>query len=62
MTGPKTGSRSPRFRGELLMLGFDISERTVSRRDKRTPRFDEGQIPQLQNHFGEAQPTEPLSE
>ena len=29
---------APRIHGELLMLGFDVSERTVSRWMKRTPR------------------------
>ena len=29
---------APRIHGELLMLGFDLSERTVSRWMKRTPR------------------------
>ncbi len=29
---------APRIHGELLMLGFDISERTVSRWMKRAPR------------------------
>jgi putative transposase len=29
---------APRIHGELLMLGFDISERTISRWMKRTPR------------------------
>jgi hypothetical protein len=37
---------APRFHGELLMLGLDISERTISL-DKRAPRY------------GEAQPMEP---
>lgn len=32
---------APRIHGELLMLGFDISERTVSRWMKRTPRDPE---------------------
>src|SRR5438874_10899938 len=29
---------APRIHGELLMLGFDVSERTVSRWMKRAPR------------------------
>ena len=29
---------APRIHGELLMLGFDISERTISRWMKRAPR------------------------
>ncbi len=29
---------APRIHGELLMLGFDLSERTVSRWMKRAPR------------------------
>jgi putative transposase len=29
---------APRIHGELLMLGFDLSERTISRRMKRAPR------------------------
>jgi putative transposase len=29
---------APRIRGELLMLGFDLSERTISRWMKRAPR------------------------
>src|ERR1700676_2448131 len=29
---------APRIHGELLMLGFDVSERTISRWMKRTPR------------------------
>ena len=32
---------APRIHGELLMLGFDISERTISRRMKRAPRDPE---------------------
>ena len=32
---------APRIHGELLMLGFDISERTISRRMKRAPRNPE---------------------
>ena len=32
---------APRIHGELLMLGFDISERTVSRWMKRAPRDGE---------------------
>ena len=29
---------APRIHGELLMLGFDVSERTISRWMKRAPR------------------------
>src|SRR6202521_2122855 len=29
---------APRIHGELLMLGFDVSERTISRWMRRTPR------------------------
>src|ERR1039457_3414262 len=32
---------APRIHGELLMLGFDVSERTISRWMKRTPREPE---------------------
>jgi hypothetical protein len=32
---------APRIRGELLMLGFDVSERTISRWMKRAPRDPE---------------------
>jgi putative transposase len=32
---------APRIHGELLMLGFDVSERTISRWMKRTPRDPE---------------------
>jgi putative transposase len=32
---------APRIHGELLMLGFDISERTISRWMKRAPRDSE---------------------
>src|SRR5438309_8240710 len=32
---------APRIHGELLMLGFYISERTISRRMKRAPRDPE---------------------
>jgi len=32
---------APRIHGELLMLGFDISERTISRWIKRAPRSSE---------------------
>src|ERR1700736_5545712 len=32
---------APRIHGELLMLGFDISERTISRWMKRVPRDPE---------------------
>jgi hypothetical protein len=33
--------RTPRIHGELLMLGFDVSERTISRWMKRAPRDPE---------------------
>ena len=32
---------APRIHGELLMLGFDISERTISRWMKRAPKVPE---------------------
>src|SRR5258708_6615827 len=32
---------APRIHGELLMLGFDVSERTISRWMKRAPRDSE---------------------
>jgi putative transposase len=32
---------APRINGELLMLGFDVSERTISRWMKRAPRYPE---------------------
>jgi len=32
------GIRSPRIHGELLMLGFEISQTTVSRRLRRAPK------------------------
>src|SRR5437762_5421829 len=32
---------APRIHGELLMLGFDVSERTISRWMKRAPREPE---------------------
>src|SRR5262250_1738003 len=32
---------APRIHGELLMLGFDVSERTISRRVLRMPRSSE---------------------
>jgi len=32
---------APRIHGELLMLGFDISERTISRWMKQAPRDSE---------------------
>src|SRR6266566_7972033 len=32
---------APRIHGELLMLGFDVSERTISRWMKRAPRDPE---------------------
>src|SRR6202171_381776 len=33
---------APRIHGELLMLGFDLSERTISRWMKRAPRGPDG--------------------
>src|SRR5437667_4194413 len=33
---------APRIHGELLMLGFDVSERTISRWMKRVPRDPQG--------------------
>jgi putative transposase len=32
---------APRIQGELLMLGFDVSERTISRRMRGAPRDPE---------------------
>ena len=34
--------RAPRIHGELVMLGFDISERSVSRWMRRAPRIGDG--------------------
>ena len=39
--GPAPTSGTPRIHGELKMLGFDISERTVSRWMRRAPRNPE---------------------
>ena len=36
--GGKPNLGAPRIHGELLMLGFDASERTISRWMKRAPR------------------------
>ena len=47
---------APRIHGELLMLGFDVSERSVSRWMKRAPRDPERArrwLALLRNH-GEA--------
>jgi transposase InsO family protein len=44
---------APRLHGELLMLGFDVSERTISRWMKRAPRDPEPAkrwLPFLRNH------------
>src|SRR5579864_6522536 len=44
---------APRIHGELLMLGFDVSERTISRWMKRAPRDPEpgkGWVVFLRNH------------
>jgi len=44
---------APRIHGELLMLGFDVSERTISRWMKRAPRDPESTkrwLAFLQNH------------
>jgi putative transposase len=45
--------KAPRIHGELLMLGFDLSERTISRWMKRAPRDPEPakrRLAFLQNH------------
>jgi putative transposase len=41
MVGENPTWGAPRIQGELLMLGFDISERTISRWMKRAPRDPE---------------------
>src|ERR1700730_13383565 len=41
MVGEKPTWGAPRIHGELLMLGFDISERTISRWMRRAPRDPE---------------------
>jgi len=41
MVGENPTWRAPRIHGELLMLGFDISERSVSRWIRRAPRTPE---------------------
>jgi hypothetical protein len=44
---------TPRIRGELLMLGFDLSEATVSRwmrRAPRSPKLTRRWLTFLQNH------------
>ena len=44
---------APRLHGELLMLGFDVSERTISRWMRRVPRVPEpakGWLAFLRNH------------
>ena len=38
MVAEKSIWGAPRIHGELLMLGFDVSERTISRWMKRVPR------------------------
>lgn len=38
---PRSGWGAPRIHGELLMLGFDVSERTISRWMRRAPRDPE---------------------
>ena len=38
MVGKNPTWGAPRIHGELLMLGFDISERTISRWMRRAPR------------------------
>src|SRR5207248_3369946 len=38
---------APRIHGELLMLGFDVSERTISRWMKRVPRETDSAQPWL---------------
>src|SRR5467141_2298107 len=46
---------APRIQGELLMLGFDVSERTISRWMKRAPRDPElakRRLTFLRNHRG----------
>jgi len=41
MVAENPTSGAPRIHGELLMLGFDVSERTISRWKKRAPRDPE---------------------
>jgi putative transposase len=41
MTGENPTWGAPRIHGELLMLGFDVSERTISRWMRRAPRDPE---------------------
>src|SRR5215471_10340953 len=41
MVAENTSWGSPRIHGELLMLGFDVSERSVSRWMKRAPKDKE---------------------
>src|ERR1700724_3360338 len=41
MVGENPTWGAPRIHGKLLMLGFDISERTISRWMKRAPRDPE---------------------
>jgi putative transposase len=41
MVAENPGWGAPRIHGELLMLGFDVSERTISRWMKRAPRAPE---------------------
>ena len=41
MVAEKSIWGAPRIHGELLMLGFDVSERTISRWMKRAPRDPE---------------------
>jgi hypothetical protein len=41
MVAENTTWGAPRLHGELLMLGFDISERTISRWMKQAPRDSE---------------------
>src|ERR1035437_4434302 len=46
---------APRIHGELLMLGFDLSERTISRWMKRAPRDPQAAqrwLAFLRNHRG----------
>jgi putative transposase len=41
MSGENPTWGAPRIHGELLMLGFDVAERTISRWMKRAPRDPE---------------------
>jgi hypothetical protein len=41
MVAENPTSGAPRIHGEFLMLGFDVSERTISRWMKRAPRQPE---------------------